>query len=211
MQLLYTVDLLGTAVFASSGVLLAGRLKMDFFGALMLASAVAIGGGTLRDLILGATPVFWTQDNNYLWVILVTSIVAACLIKRPNRLPWYTVPFLDAIGLAAFVAIGVEKSTALGFSPVIAVIMGMLTGCGGGIIRDIFADTIPLVFRKEVYAFACIAGGIVHTGALYSDLISDQLAMLLGIITTLAIRLPAIYWHLSLPKLNLHDSHIRDD
>lgn len=211
MEFLYIVDLLGTAVFASSGVLLAGRLKMDFFGALMLASAVAIGGGTLRDLILGATPVFWTQDHNYLWVILFTTFFVTIAIRRPNRLPWYTIPFLDAIGLAAFVAIGVDKSLSLGFSPVIAVIMGMLTGCGGGIIRDIFANTIPLVFKKEVYAFACIAGGIVHTSVLTYTQINGQLAMLMGIMTTLSIRLPAIYWHLSLPNLNLHDSHLNDD
>lgn len=184
---------------------------MDFFGALMLASAVAIGGGTMRDLILGATPVFWTQDLNYLWVILLTTFFVTIAIRRPNRLPWYTIPFLDAVGLAAFVAIGVNKSLNLGFSPAVAVIMGMLTGCGGGIIRDIFANTIPLVFRKEVYAFACIAGGLVHTSVLSYSEISEQMAMMLGIITTLGIRLPAIYWHLSLPSLNLHDSHLSDD
>ncbi len=102
--LLYTVDLFGTAIFAVSGVLLAGRLKMDPFGVIVLASVTAIGGGTIRDLSLGATPVFWIKDTTYIWVILVTCLLTMLVVRRPKRIAWWVLPVCDAIGLAAFVA-----------------------------------------------------------------------------------------------------------
>ncbi len=202
ISLLYFFDLFGTAIFAISGVLLAGRLKMDPFGVIVLASVTAIGGGSIRDMMLGSTPIFWIIDNNYLWVILLTCLATLTLIRRPTKLPWYILPVCDAIGLAVFVGIGVEKSLRLQDSMMIAVIMGVLTGCGGGIIRDILAREIPMVLRSEIYAVACIAGGIVHTSALYFGVASSS-AFLLGIVSTLTIRLAAIRWHLSLPTFQL--------
>lgn len=192
----------GTAVFAISGVLLAGRLKMDPFGVLVLAAVTAIGGGTIRDVILGATPVFWILDTTYLWIILITSFLTMVLIRHPKRLPWYVLPVCDAIGLGVFVAIGVEKALLYQDSYLIAIFMGVLTGCGGGIIRDILAREIPMVLRREVYATACIAGGTVHVILLQLD-ISHSQALVAGTITTLAIRLTAIKWHLSLPTFAL--------
>lgn len=197
-MLLYLLDMFGTAVFALSGILLASKLKMDPFGMIVLAMVTAIGGGTIRDMIMGATPVFWVVDNMYLWVILATSVISMVLIRRPWRVPWYLLPVADAVGLAVFVAIGVDKTLSLGFSPLIAVIMGTLTGCGGGILRDVLAREIPMVLRKEVYATACIAGGVVHS-LLMSSSIGIELASVAGIFTTLSIRLAAIRWHLSLP------------
>ncbi|HCH03145.1 MAG TPA: hypothetical protein DEV85_14825 [Vibrio sp.] len=202
ISLLYLFDLFGTAIFAISGVLLAARLKMDPFGMVVLASVTAIGGGSIRDMMLGATPVFWIIDNNYLWVIFITCLATLLLVKQPKQLPWYFLPVCDAIGLAVFVGIGVEKTLLLQDSMMIAVIMGVLTGCGGGIIRDILAREIPMVLRSEIYATACIAGGIIHTAALYFGLPS-QPAFLLGVATTLSIRLAAIRWHLSLPTLSM--------
>ncbi|WP_261816662.1 TRIC cation channel family protein [Vibrio gallicus] len=202
MSLLYSIDLFGTAIFAISGVLLAGRLKMDPFGVLVLASVTAIGGGTIRDMMIGATPVFWIHDNNYIWVIILTSLATMLIVRRPKRIPWYVLPVCDAIGLAAFVGIGVEKALSYQASYLIAVMMGVLTGCGGGIIRDILAREIPMVLRSEVYATACIAGGAIHTGLLTFGFTSNN-AMLGGIFVTLAIRLAAIRWHLSLPTFAL--------
>ncbi|MCP3700906.1 MAG: trimeric intracellular cation channel family protein [Aliivibrio sp.] len=202
-MLIYIIDMFGTAIFAISGVLLAGRLKMDPFGVTVLASVTAIGGGTIRDMALGATPVFWITDTNYLLVIFVTCILTMLIIRKPKRLPWYVLPVSDAIGLAVFVGIGVEKALKYNADPMVAVIMGVITGCGGGIIRDVLAREVPMVLRSEVYATACILGGIVHTSALEFN-VQSSTAMLMGVATTLAIRLAAIRWHLSLPTFALN-------
>ncbi|KPA53057.1 membrane protein [Photobacterium leiognathi subsp. mandapamensis] len=197
-MLIYILDMFGTAIFAASGVLMAGRLRMDPFGVVVLASVTAIGGGTIRDMALGATPVFWITDTNYLWVIFITCILTMLATQRPKRMPWYFLPVADAIGLAVFVAIGVEKALRYGASPMVAVIMGVITGCGGGVIRDVLGREIPMVLRMEVYATACIIGGIVHTTGLAIGIL-PSIAAVMGIITTLTIRLAAIRWNLSLP------------
>ncbi|ASG04411.1 TRIC cation channel family protein [Vibrio anguillarum] len=202
-MLLYLIDLFGTAIFAISGVLLAGRLKMDPFGVVVLASVTAIGGGTIRDMALGATPVFWIKDTTYLWVIFITCLLTMLLVRRPKRVAWWILPVCDAIGLAVFVGIGVEKAMNYQDSAMVAVIMGVITGCGGGIIRDVLAREIPMVLRSEVYATACIIGGLFHTTALAMDYDSSS-AFLAGVASTLIIRLGAIRWHLSLPTFALN-------
>ncbi|MGC9404130.1 TRIC cation channel family protein [Vibrio genomosp. F10] len=201
-MLLYLFDLFGTAIFAISGVLLAGRLKMDPFGVVVLGSVTAIGGGTIRDMALGATPVFWITDTTYLWVIFITCLVTMLIVRRPKRVAWWILPVCDAIGLGVFVGIGVEKSLIYQDSAMVAVIMGVITGCGGGIIRDMLAREVPMVLRSEVYATACIVGGIFHTVGLSMGYDSTT-AFLAGLISTLAIRLGAIRWHLSLPTFAL--------
>ncbi|CAH8214124.1 TRIC cation channel family protein [Vibrio aestuarianus] len=201
--LLYLIDLFGTAIFAISGVLLAGRLKMDPFGVVVLASVTAIGGGTIRDMALGATPVFWIKDTTYLWVIFITCILTMLLVRRPKRVAWWILPVCDAIGLAVFVGIGVEKAMLYQDSAIVAVIMGVITGCGGGIIRDVLAREIPMVLRSEVYATACIIGGLFHTTALAMGY-DNSSAFIAGVLSTLIIRLGAIRWHLSLPTFALN-------
>lgn len=202
-MLIYIIDLFGTAIFAVSGVLLAGRLKMDPFGVAVLGSVTAIGGGTIRDMALGATPVFWITDTNYIWVILLTCLLTMLVVRRPKRVAWWILPVCDAVGLAVFVGIGVEKAMMYQESAVIAIIMGVITGCGGGIIRDVLAREVPMVLRSEVYATACIAGGIIHTATLAMNFSNDA-AFLAGVVTTLVIRLGAIRWHLSLPIFALN-------
>ncbi|ELI5414040.1 TRIC cation channel family protein [Vibrio parahaemolyticus] len=202
-MLLYMIDLFGTAIFAVSGVLLAGRLKMDPFGVIVLGSVTAIGGGTIRDMALGATPVFWITDTTYLWVIFITCLLTMILVRRPKRLAWWVLPVCDAIGLAVFVGIGVEKALAYNASGMVAVIMGVITGCGGGIIRDVLAREVPMVLRSEVYATACIIGGIFHTMAVRMGY-DHSTALLAGVISTLVIRLGAIRWHLSLPTFAIN-------
>ncbi|MCK6264831.1 TRIC cation channel family protein [Vibrio sp. ZSDE26] len=201
-MLLYLFDLFGTAIFAISGVLLAGRLKMDPFGVIVLGSVTAIGGGTIRDMALGATPVFWITDTTYLWVIFITCLLTMLIVRRPKRLAWWILPVCDAIGLAVFVGIGVEKALMFQDSAMVAVIMGVITGCGGGIIRDMLAREVPMVLRSEVYATACIFGGIFHTLVLQMGY-DTTTAFLAGLISTLVIRLGAIRWHLSLPTFAL--------
>lgn len=202
-MLIYLIDLFGTAIFAISGVLLAGRLKMDPFGVAVLGSVTAIGGGTIRDMALGATPVFWIKDTNYIWVILITCLITMLIVRRPKRLAWWILPVSDAVGLAVFVGIGVEKAMMYQESALIAIIMGVITGCGGGIIRDVLAREVPMVLRSEVYATACIVGGVFHTTGLAMGYSNDA-SFLAGVITTLVIRLGAIRWHLSLPIFALN-------
>ncbi|MEE3878559.1 TRIC cation channel family protein [Vibrio sp. YYF0003] len=202
-MLLYMIDLFGTAIFAISGVLLAGRLKMDPFGVIVLGSVTAIGGGTIRDMALGATPVFWVTDPIYLWVIFITCLLTMMIVRRPKRLPWWVLPVCDAIGLAVFVGIGVEKALAYNASGMVAVIMGVITGCGGGIIRDVLAREVPMVLRSEVYATACIIGGIFHTTAIAMGY-DHSTALIACVSSTLIIRLGAIRWHLSLPTFAIN-------
>ncbi len=196
-MLLSTFDLFGTIVFALSGVIMACRLRMDPFGVIVLACVTAVGGGTIRDVILAA-PVFWIKAPVYLYVIMGTALVGMCIMRYFSRVPSWMLPVLDAIGLAVFVGIGVEKALTYQDSYFIAVIMGVLTGVGGGIIRDVLAREMPLIFKTEVYATACIAGGCTHTFLLSIEL-SPKLAFLSGFFTILMIRLAAIRWRLRLP------------
>lgn len=199
----YWSDLFGTAVFAFSGVLVAGRLRMDGFGVIVLAAVTAIGGGTIRDLIIGADTVFWTADTLYLWVILDTALLGQYIAKLPRRLPWYILPLADAFGLATFTIIGTEKALNHGTSGMVAVVMGVITGVAGGMIRDVLAREVPMVLQREIYATACIFGGILYTCSLTIG-IAPLLATLFGMLGTFILRVAAIRWHLSLPAFSLN-------
>lgn len=198
-MLLYSLDLFGTAVFAISGAVLAFRLRMDVIGVLVLAAAVAVGGGTMRDVILNV-PVFWLGDNNYIWIIIITCLICILCIKKYRVFPWWVLPISDAIGLGVFAIIGAEKALRLGLNPIVAIIMGTLTGCGGGVIRDVLAGRIPFVFRTEIYASACMVGTGIY--AILYPFVREDLAIVLGIGIVLAIRIPAIIWRLSLPTFS---------
>lgn len=201
IQWIYIGDLLGTAVFALCGLLAAAKFRMDPFGAIVLASVTAVGGGTIRDSLIGATPVFWMTDPTYILVILLTFTLTPVFIKKPWKAPWWLLPVADAFGLALFTIIGAEKALNFGLPSVIAVIMGLITAVGGGIIRDILCRQVPMVLRSEIYATASIMGGISFTllSALeFNNLITVTTAML----TTLTIRLSAIKWRLNLPTFN---------
>ncbi|GAA4501611.1 trimeric intracellular cation channel family protein [Pseudaeromonas paramecii] len=200
-HLIYGLDLFGTAIFALSGVLMAGRLRMDAIGVIVLAAVTAIGGGTIRDLLIGARP-FWIQNTTYLWVILGTAGLGMLLTRLPKRLPWYTLPLADALGLALFVVIGAQKALSFGTSNMVAVVMGVITGVAGGMIRDMLAREVPLVLQKEIYATACIVGGILYTGSLELGL-GALPAMLISMVGLLALRITAIFRHLSLPTFSL--------
>ena len=203
-QLVYYFDLFGTAVFAFSGVLVAGRLRMDAIGVIVLAAVTAIGGGTIRDLLIGASPIFWIQDPTYLWVILAAAAVGMWLARVPRRLPWYALPVADAFGLALFVVIGAKKALLFGTSGMVAVVMGVITGVAGGLIRDVLAREIPMVLQKEIYATACIFGGVLYTTSVALELAHIP-AMLISMLGVLAVRIPAIFRHLSLPSFTLRD------
>ncbi|WP_282109501.1 trimeric intracellular cation channel family protein [Shewanella algicola] len=206
-QWIYIFDLCGTAVFALSGALAAGKHRMDPFGVIVLASVTAIGGGSIRDALIGATPVFWIRDPNYIIVILVTVLACLVLVRKPHKLPAITLPVADALGLALFTVIGAEKALLMGLSGMIAVVMGLITGVGGGIIRDLLCRQVPMVLRTEIYATASIVGGICYTLSLVVGMDSIT-SMFIAMISTLIIRLSAIRWHLSLPAFDLKTKRI---
>ncbi|WP_447553621.1 trimeric intracellular cation channel family protein [Vreelandella sp. EE22] len=191
----YWLDMAGVIVFALSGVILACRSRMDPFGMLVLAAVTGIGGGTLRDLVLGIRPVFWVSDPTYLWVILATVGVSLLGFHYIHRLSRRFLPVADACGLALFVVIGTHKALFLEAS---GVVMGMMTGVAGGMMRDLLAQRVPMVLREEIYATAAMAGGIVYVG-LYSLGAPLYVTIAAALVKTLALRLAAIHWHLALP------------
>ncbi|MEX1001409.1 MAG: trimeric intracellular cation channel family protein [Crocinitomicaceae bacterium] len=200
LNLIYTIDLLGTLVFAISGTMAARAQKMDIFGASVIAFVTAVGGGTLRDVMIGSTPVGWAKDLNYLLVILVGFALA--IIFRHGIIRFSKTLFLfDAIGIGMFSILGIQKTLSLGLSPVVALMMGVVSAVFGGVIRDILANRVPLIFRKEVYATACIAGGGLFLLLNYLA-INEAVNILLCIITVIALRILAVKFSWSLPRLN---------
>ncbi|MBZ9567577.1 MULTISPECIES: trimeric intracellular cation channel family protein [Modicisalibacter] len=197
---IYWLDLAGVAVFALSGVILASRTRMDPFGMLVLAAVTGIGGGTLRDLLLGVRPVFWVTAPSYLWVIAATVTLSLIGLRHVHRLSQAVLPVLDAFGLALFTAIGTHKALVLGHGGSVAVLMGMLTGVAGGILRDVLARRVPLVLRQEIYATASMAGATAYV-VLFRLALPVGAAMLACLGITLTLRLAAIRWHLALPVL----------
>jgi uncharacterized membrane protein YeiH len=196
--LIYWLDMAGVIVFALSGVILACRSRMDPFGMLVLAAVTGIGGGTLRDLVLGVRPVFWVTDPTYLWVILATVGLSILGFHYIHRLSRGFLPVADAFGLALFTVIGTHKALLLGAPGVVAVLMGLLTGVAGGMVRDVLARRVPMVLRQEVYATAAIAGGITYV-MLDALAVPDTLTVALALAVTLGLRLAAIHWRLALP------------
>jgi len=195
---IYISDLIGMITCAISGVLVATRLRMDPFGITVLAGVTAAGGGTLRDMMMGATPVFWIEDNTYIYVILITALLSVLWLHRIHRFPAYLLPIFDAFGLAIFTIIGAQKALMLGFSGPVAIVMGCITGVVGGMIRDILSGQIPFVLQKEIYATASILGGALYVICDYIEL-GPIFSMVVAMLGTLSLRLCAIYYHLSLP------------
>lgn len=202
-SLIYGLDLFGTIIFAFSGVLVAARKNMDFIGVLVLSAAVAVGGGTVRDLLLRVDQVFWIADNTYIYVIIASCIVGVIGLKAIDYLNQrYLLPICDAIGLAVFVGIGFNKALMYGTSYTVAIVLGTMTGVGGGIIRDTLAGEVPFVLKKEIYASACIMGALSIVVLEYTAIPYDT-SIVIGMIVTLVIRLCAIKYSLRLPEIKL--------
>lgn len=198
MNIIYLLDLVGTAAFAASGAWVGVRKHMDLFGVLVLGTVTAVGGGTLRDLLLGDIPPFSLKDEAYIYIAISVSLVV--FINR-KRFKLFAKPLLyfDAIGLGTFVVIGTTKAIDFQLGTLGAVLMGVMTGTAGGVMRDLFANEIPLVLRREIYASACIAGGIFLV-ILEQLGIPRAVAALLAAGTVITVRLLAIHFDWSLPK-----------
>lgn len=200
-ELLYWLDLFGVIVFALSGALMAGRYKLDPFGVIVLSAVTAIGGGTIRDVIL-QTPVFWIKNPIYLYVIIATAIMTIIFIRCPKRIPKRFLLISDAFGLALYAVLGTEKALSLGAVVPVAIVMGTITGVAGGMIRDVLCNVIPMILRKEIYATAAILGGALYTLFKYIAL-PEYIAVIGAILGALTLRLAAIYWRVTLPAFQI--------
>ncbi len=198
MTLLYALDLIGTAAFAASGAWAGIRRNMDLFGVMVLGLVTATGGGTLRDILLGDTPPFCLQDEIYLYIAIGISL-ATFLLHRHMKWLRYPLLYFDAVGLGTFVVIGTEKALRFGTGALGAVLLGVMTATAGGMIRDILANQVPLVLRKEVYASACLAGGVLLVGLQQTALLSN-VTWLSAAGLVILVRLLAIRFDWALPR-----------
>ena len=193
------LDIIGTMAFAMSGALTAMNKKLDPFGVFIIAFVTAVGGGTLRDIMIGRTPVGWMLDIKYVYVIIMGFILAILFRKKFDRLRKSLFLF-DTIGLGVFTLIGLEKGINIGLHPIICVALGTMTACFGGVIRDILCNEIPVIFRREIYATICILGGIVFFMLRKMNLENDVLYLTTSLVI-ISVRLLAVKYKWYLPAL----------
>lgn len=198
MDLTTILDYIGTYAFAISGVRLASRKSFDLFGAYVVGFVTAVGGGTIRDLMLGVTP-FWMIFPSYVIITAIALFTVMAFRKWVVKLN-YTFFIFDAVGLGLFTVVGIEKSMSFGFGMWVNIIMGCITGAAGGMLRDVFINEIPLIFRKEIYAMACVGGGFIYWLCLKAGL-SHELTQLTAASAVIIIRVASVHYSISLPSL----------
>ncbi|MDD3407869.1 MAG: trimeric intracellular cation channel family protein [Methanomicrobium sp.] len=194
----YLISIIGIAVFAITGVLAGAKRGMDIFGIVVIALVTAFGGGTVRDVILDA-PIFWIENFIYVWIAIFAAIMAFFL----EGYFWKTYKpllHLDALGVALFNVQAIDKTLALGFTPAIAVIMGIITGISGGIIRDILTDRPNLILKQELYATPILIGGVLYVTLLYLMPDAGVASSVIAIAVVFIVRIAAIRWNLKYPK-----------
>ena len=196
------IEFIGTFAFAISGIRLASAKQFDLFGAYVVGLVTAIGGGTIRDLLIGITP-FWMTDPIYL-IITAFSLVWVMAFRKYLVKMNNTIFLFDAIGLALFAVVGIQKTLDAGFPLWVATIMGTMTGAAGGVLRDVFINEVPLIFRKDIYAMACVMGGFAYwvCGLIGCDSIVTQITCGICVFLT---RVLAVRFHISLPILKGED------
>lgn len=193
------LDIIGTLFFAISGVLTGMNKKLDAFGVFVIAFVTALGGGTLRDVLIGKTPVGWMINTQYIYIVLLGVCIAFLFRKKLDRLR-ISLFLFDTIGLGIFTIIGIEKGISKGLEPMICIALGTMTASFGGVIRDILCNEIPVLFRKEIYATVCILGGSLFFFLKQFNLNQDIL-YLLTTCFIIILRLLAVYYKWSLPQL----------
>lgn len=192
------IDYIGTFAFAISGIRLASKNNFDWFGAFIVGMATAVGGGTLRDVMLGHSP-FWMTQWVYFFITALALLIFVLFHKGIQKIS-NTIFLFDTIGLALFTVVGYQKTIEAGFPFWAANIMGMFTGSAGGVIRDILINEVPLIFRRDIYALACCVGGLVYTVAVWVGL-SEIVAQLGCAFSVIVMRLLAVHYHWQLPIL----------
>ena len=199
---LYVFDLIGVAVFAISGALAAGRRRLDLVGVLVAAAVTAVGGGTIRDLLLDRHPIFWLADARYVYVIIVAAL-ATMLYVRFARVPGIALDVADALGLALFSVAGAQVAERAGMPGIACVLLGATTGAAGGVIRDVLFAQVPHILQRgSLYATAAIAGATLYMILEFLGT-GRTIATLTGMVCVAAVRLAAIWWELELPAFEL--------
>lgn len=199
MNVIYILDILGTFAFAISGALVASEKKLDLFGVLIIAFVTAVGGGMLRDVLINAHPINWIADRNYLWTIFA-AVLFTMLFKSKIAHLSKTMFLFDTVGIGVFTLLGLKKGLAFDLHPLIALIMGMISAVFGGVLRDVLTNKIPLIFEKEIYAFACLAGGITYL-VLSEFPIIENVIFIISASVVVIIRAVSVKYHLQLPKI----------
>ena len=203
MGIQYYFEIFGIFFYGISGALAADEKSgKDWFGVTFTAFVTAIGGGTIRDVLLGSFPISWIKDVNMLYAVMLGIIIAALFYKFFLKLR-KTFMLFDTLGIALFTIVGVEKALNLGVSPIVAIIMGMFTAIMGGVIRDMMINEIPVVFRKEIYASACLMGAIIYVILEFFD-ISRNITFFVSGGVIVVIRMLAVQYNLTVPKFTSH-------
>jgi uncharacterized membrane protein YeiH len=200
MNIQYYFELFGTLVFAISGALAVDSNKQDWMGASFMAFITAIGGGTLRDLLLGSHPLVWMEDLNIMWTITAGILIAFFFQKHLRKLR-KTLWLFDTIGIALFTIVGAEKALGLGVYPVIAAIMGMFSAVFGGVIRDTLTNEIPILFKPGLYSGACLAGATVYL-VLDACAVERTIAFSISFGVIFALRIASIRYHWVVPSFS---------
>ncbi|AOW16176.1 hypothetical protein LPB03_01300 [Polaribacter vadi] len=200
MEFIYVLDILGTFAFAISGALVASDKKFDLFGVIIIAFVTAIGGGMLRDVLINAHPINWIGDLNYLFTILA-AVILTFLFKSKIAYLSKTLFLFDTVGISVFTLLGLQKGLLLDLHPIVALIMGMISAVFGGVLRDVLTNKVPLIFEKEIYASACLAGGISYL-ILVKFNVPKNINFVISASVIIFIRLISVKFQLQLPKIN---------
>lgn len=201
INLFNILEILGTASFAISGALSAMNRKLDVFGIFIIAFVTGTGGGTVRDILIGNTPVTWMDNIIYIYLIGIVTILSIIFRTKINYLKTSLFLF-DTIGLGIFTIIGVETGIQNNLDPIISVALGVMTGTFGGVIRDILCNEIPVIFRKEIYATACLVGGLVFI-ILHKLGVEREIIYIVTSLIVISIRLVVVKFKISLPSFYL--------
>ena len=199
MSYLIILDILATIAFAISGVLEALEKRMDTFGVFIIAFVTAVGGGTLRDVLIGTTPVFWMENLSVVYAIMITTFLAILFRKYLNYFRRSLLLF-DTIGIGLYTVIGIQKGLMVDLHPIVCIALGTMSACFGGVIRDTLCNEIPVIFRKEIYATACVVGGVVFFLLSYLNT-PNELLVIISILAVIVIRVLALIFKISLPTL----------
>jgi uncharacterized membrane protein YeiH len=198
MRFIEVIDLLGTVAFAISGAMAAFNKKLDPFGVVIIAFVTAAGGGTLRDILIGVKPVSWMLNMRLVYTILICVVISFIFRKHLIKLS-KTLFLFDAIGIGLYTVVGLELGLVAKLHPVICITLGCITACFGGVLRDILVNEIPVIFRKNIYATACLLGGGVYF-ILREFGLSDGIVFPIAAVTVIAIRILAVVFKISLPS-----------
>lgn len=198
-EFIYLADLIGVAVFATAGALAAQGKRLDILGVVVLAIVTSLGGGTIRDITLDLHPVVWIADTTYLWTAIISAVVAF-VVCRYVQYPRRTLLILDAMGLALFSVLGAEKAIAQDLPALIVVMMAVITGCAGGMIRDLLTGQIPLILQRdgELYATCALAGAVFYTA--FQEYLPGQMIAIASMTLIFVLRMAAMFADLKLPE-----------